>query len=439
MVFLKDILQRCGVSLIAGGAFLICAWAQEFHPQFFFGLQKAVDGAAVARPFGDLHAILQAASCWRQGVNVYAPDACMGGGEYNYALLLLRFLDVLPPDDTDAAAILIDFLYIGVFSCLPKPCGRADFMFRVLAALSGASLYAASRANLDVVIFLLAFAGLVFLGRGVVGKLLGYALFILLAIIKFYPLTLLFLAVRERVFVLCWVAVMTCIGGWVFVASQAGDIVTAVRIIPHGSPFGGTFGAVNLFYGWDALRDSTGGAQGFWLHVAQAAGVALRFLCSGRYGDGLGRLDAPLKNLLAGGAVVISGCFLTAQNIDYRAIFLIWTIPGLAWLAGVPGRGGWRYWRLLWAVLFVLWEAFFREATGFFSGLWLSGEGFSAVNFGFWLLRELVWWWLAVQLAAILFAILKPEAARVLREMTLTTRVGKVYLNPCILNGTGSG
>jgi len=402
----------------------------------YFKLLNIVDGAAVPHPFGDLNAILQGASCWRQGVNVYAPSACMGGGEYNYGLLLLRFLYVLPPRYTAAAGIVIGLCFIGAFSCLPKPSSGYDFVLRTLAALSGSSMFAVERANLDVVIFLLAFAGIFLLSRGFLLKLSGYALFILLAIIKFYPLTLLLLAARERLAVLCWLVPLVFAGGWVFMATQASNVVTVVRILPHDHPFGGTFGAINLFYGFAYFTHQTGaagqpfdfglsGAQKDWLHVMQLLSVAIGFLCRTHYQDQLEILDAPRKNLLAAGAAIIAGCFLMVQNNDYRAIFLIWTIPALALLAQQPDPARWQYSRLLGAIIFVLLARFFQYWMTFFSRLFFTGFGLDALYFGFWLLRELIWWWLLIQLVAMLFTLLKPDLTRLLNGMKLTAITGR--------------
>ena len=84
--------------------------------------------------------------------------------------------------------------------------------------------------------------------------------------------------------------------------------------------------------------------------------------------------------LMVIGGAVIAGCFFAGQSVGYRGIFLLLVMPGLLTLS----RSGVRELRALClgsaiVIVLLMWGECLRQA--------LDG------GFGFWLLRELVWWW----------------------------------------------
>ncbi|HYP62990.1 MAG TPA: hypothetical protein VEQ16_03845, partial [Acidocella sp.] len=114
---------------------------------------------------------------------------------------------------------------------------------------------------------------------------------------------------------------------------------------------------------------------------------------------------------------VISFCFMTAQNIEYRAIFLLLALPALVRLAG------WRveFLPLPWVVVALLWEAVPRAAL---AGL-IQPYYPTPLTFAFWLLREALWWWLMVELLAALLAF----AAQKLTSLA-GAHIGNVRMQP---------
>jgi hypothetical protein len=93
--------------------------------------------------------------------------------------------------------------------------------------------------------------------------------------------------------------------------------------------------------------------------------------------------------LMVIGSAVIAGCFFAGQSIGYRGIFLLLVMPGLLALSrsGAPKL---RALCLASAIVIVLlmWGECLRQAV----------DG----GFGFWLLRELGWWWsVSVMLALV--------------------------------------
>ncbi|HQT47699.1 MAG TPA: hypothetical protein PLY97_10800, partial [Acidocella sp.] len=105
---------------------------------------------------------------------------------------------------------------------------------------------------------------------------------------------------------------------------------------------------------------------------------------------------------LIGGAAATVFCFYAAQNVYYRAIFILFTLPGLWQLTRGPDATRARG---MLAVLFLLlWEAIPRDL--------LAASGYAT---GFWLMREILWWWLVIQLGALLLAFTRHEAGRLIR------------------------
>jgi hypothetical protein len=100
-------------------------------------------------------------------------------------------------------------------------------------------------------------------------------------------------------------------------------------------------------------------------------------------------LPSPERMFLVIGSAVITGCFFAGQSIGYRGIFLLLVMPGLLTLSHSAAREL-RVLCLGTAIVIVLlmWGECLRLAFG--------------GGFGFWLLRELGWWWsVGVMLAVV--------------------------------------
>ena len=353
------------------------------------------DGVPKPTPFADLHDILLAGACWRRGVDVYVPSACLHGGVFNYSPFFLR-LSVLPfgPRDTLPGGIL---MALGFFASLALlPTGAPGWL--LAGALSPAVYYGIEQGNFDIVIFIMTVLGVVALRRA---GLVAYAVFALAAALKFYPAALLVMALREprRRFVM--LAGLGAAAGLVFLAFYGRDVLAALRVLPSGTPFRATFGRIDFARGlnWlhvltarraDALAgpvftSGEGAARALsWLMsvVAIAASAALARRRS---------VDDPF--LLAGSLVVVCS-FYAAQNVEYRAVFLLLTLPALARST--------RWLRV--AVLVLLWEAAVRACLP------------AAPRLAFWVLREALWWWVVTQLGALVLAYVTAQVARLRRE-----------------------
>lgn len=381
-------------------AALLIALGGDAYPR----LREAL-GLRPFPPFLDLHNLMAAAQCWRQGIDVYVSNPCDALARVHiYSPLWLR----LPPAFADPRAlypigIAMALGFAWAVAALPWPRARRARALLTLAAVSPATVLALERANADAGIFALAVAGAVLLGHRLAARVAGYGLFLVAGLLKFYPLVLGVLLLRERP--------RTAIA-----LAGAGLALLAVGVLPFGSEFAraignippndvfvDSFGAGQVLHGlarlfprspWVALL-ATGTLAG------GAAALAWRLARDAVLADQLAALPRRHADLLLVGGTLVLGCFLAGQNIDYRATMLLPTLPALLCLAAGGRRlaGG----AALAAVL-LLWAPVLRRVAAVVSpphdGL-PTGLGIMA-----WLLREAGWWFLAAILAGLLLSLL---------------------------------
>jgi hypothetical protein len=409
--------NRFAISSITFAALLLFIALQLGAPSIYFAILSVFDIPRVAQPFSDLGAVLQAVHCAGQGVDVYAPNACMNGGNYNYSAFLLHFsmLGGLAVH-LNLAGLGLGVLFVVALVMLPAPQSREEFWLRTLASVSASTAFAVERMNLDVIIFLFAMAGIWLVLRGGVAKLVGYVLFGIGAALKYYPVALLVLLLREPPRRLALIVALLALVGLGGVLRFGAGIEAALAAIPHGPPFGNCFGAIDIPLGislgvaalhGDDLRHLANIHMPLVLYGVYGA-MILFALWRGwagtvRYCPVLEKLDAKTQAYLIAGAALICACFFMAQNIDYRAIFLLLALPG----AAVLDRP------LAIAIVVLMWESFFRIATiSVMPHLLGQAAGYSVVIM-VWLAREVLWWWVVTRFLALLFLYAREKFLRV--------------------------
>ncbi len=413
-------------SLIALAAFLSFAAARVLDRSFYDALIQLTTAIPNAKPFIDFQTVVRAGLCWRQGIDVYQPNPCMNGGVFNYSPLLLR-LGYLPISIHAAlpGAWIADIAFIASISLLPAPVSALDVAARTAGAVSTAVIFALETANIDTVMFILTLLSVALLRRGTIVRLVGYAMFAFLAALKFYPVFPLILVLREGKKNLLRIAAAGTLCGAVFLFCFFGGVKTAFEILPTGPPFGWMFGAIDLPEGIALLRFvpvltvNPSAAQYFQalnqkeallivllgLKILTVIAVLMALILTPLYDRALKKTSSPQDLLLVTGTAVIAGCFFIAQNVDYRAIFFILTIPGLsAMAASAAGRMRFLLRFLICAIVFLMWESLFRLQIAALSTAVLSPTEALYPQIAFWLLREVLWWFVIIQLLAILFA-----------------------------------
>jgi hypothetical protein len=337
----------------------------------------------------------------------------MHGGLYNYSLFLLR-LPAFPLADKVPLGVSLDVLFILSLSALPAAENWWELALRLTTCFANAAVYAMEQGNFDVVVFLLTILGLALLRRA---PLAGYAVFLFAAACKFYPISLLILAGRESWRRRLALAAFLTLGGVAYLLAFGHGTATALHIIPAGSPYDYVFGATDLATGlplllysphWRLSLDATdylAASNHLAVPILAAIGpdvmiglLLLRSLFAGpRYAPALSTLPPARQLALLAGAALIALCFFAAQNIIYRAIFLLLTQPGLWRLAAVTqGRIRAEMVLLNAAVPVLLWEATIRTA---------------APTAGVWLFYALLWWWVVLKFCEIIVAFLRKESS----------------------------
>lgn len=396
---------------IPGAALLLYAtlaalWHWGPH-RLYFGVLQLFAFGPFRFPFLDAHAVLAAVQCWRYGIDVYQSNPCdVLGRPHVYSPLWLRitpsFLNV---DATVAVGLGLGLLFIGSLAAVCRPHTRGETLVLAFTALSPVTVYALERANADIAIFLLILAGCM-LGRAPRPWRLGaYALYFFAGLLKYYPLVLLALIVRERRREAITVGAIAGCVLLLLVAGDRSEVAKALANIPHSSYFTDSFSALNLPFG---LAELSVGVpfRGFAAAVLIATLVGLAGARARRLLSLLDRASFDFSGVetqcLIAGALVLIGCFFAAQNADYRGIFFVLAMPGLLQLRRSTTDTELRRFlaRMCATTLFVVWEPLWR-ASVIAAVAALPSALRPRVENLFWLGRELVWWWLIAGLVAI--------------------------------------
>jgi hypothetical protein len=417
-----------GLALLGLAALL---WTAD-RPGYFTGLRFffTVIGTP-PQPFDDFGSILSAAFCWRQGVNVYLPNACMGGGIFNYSPAMLE-LGRLPvgPWLQFPGGMALDIGFILSWAWLPPARAWPELGARLAASCSGAVAWELAAANVDEVIFLIVLAALWCLPAHRRLQLAGYALFLLAAALKFYPAALLALMAREPVRVILLAVILCDVAGGLYFSEFRAGTAAAVAVLPGFLPFLDLFGALNLPYGLVLLHNLNNltllpapaaylaaihrPMAMFWLHGGKLAGcvavLIVAMLRAPARGHELRELDEVRLLCLLAGAILITFCFMATQNLNYREIFLLLALPGLAALARRRDDP-----MLLWGPVLLMWETPIRHLATTLAGAVLAGRYQVDAQVAVWLLRELLWWWFVLQLLEIIISFLRGAAASLWR------------------------
>lgn len=342
-------------------------------------------------PFVDIHGVLSSLECWRQGVDVYVTNPCdVLDRVFFYSPLLLWAAPLgLGTSDTQAAGLIVDGLFLLSLFALPAPRGPLHSVLMLFGMLSTMTVFGVERANIDLFIFALAALAGVLLLRGPANRIAGFAAIGLAALIKFYPAILLIVSLRERPRLFIAVnaaaaAVLAALAGF-----YHAEIATALASLPKGHYFQDMFGASNLPYGLAALFPVIPPAP-LMAALLAAAGCFAAWLAS-RPGlrDAWARLGQSETLFLLIGCLLMTGCFFAGGSIGYRGVFLIFTLPGLLALSRSAKTAAIRalFSAAGFLVIFVMWGEFLRLAI-------LRAGASPGINFGFWLCRELAWWWI---------------------------------------------
>jgi Glycosyltransferase family 87 len=395
-------------------AIVVGLWLSGAH-SLYFGVLRLLGVEPFSFPFLDTHAVLAAAECGRQGIEVYLSNPCDAlGRPHAYSPLWLTIVpESLGTGATGWAGASLDLVFLLSLIVVLRPRTGGELLILGAAAVSPMTVYALERANNDLAIFLLVICGAIVFTAPRPFRLFSYGLFVAAGLLKYYPLVLLILVARERrrdARVTAAVAGFTLI---LFGLAFYSELKTALASIPAASSyFTDAFSARNLPFGFaEALA---GGACRILIAVSllsALSGLAVARMIRTVRLLGREQLDwaAGETQFLVIGGLLVAACFLAGQNIAYRGIFLLPVLSGLVcFRRSIKDRETRRFCgQMIAAALFVMWEELFRRALHAIVSP-VPGEGLSSrAEVFFWVGRELVWWWLVVGLAALVSSFLR--------------------------------
>lgn len=400
---------------IAVFAFMSGLYAADH--QLYLAILRAVGMSPQNIAFIDSQFLYAAKKCWDLGYNVYKEVPCYPiPGQYSYSPLWLR-LDFLP-DDNDVSRISIgmatDILFILSVATLPSPRTWRESVLMTMALVSTSVIFALERNNVDVWMFLLIVAAGHLLTSTGHRRWTGYGLFLLAGLLKYYPITLLILAIKEKPKqFLAIMAMAGCIGG-AFLFLYHSEIANSFANVPRHHPFGDMVGIINLpltiatmtpaFTNSSSTPNSLITPSLRLILTGLLVVLAIRMSRRPGFVSAWRQLPASDKIWLSIGCIVMSGCYLMAQNVSYRLIYMLITLSGLLAFRRTSTEARTRELITLAAVLIVptMWMEGIRHWVDIAIRQFHIGHADGVlIVFLAWLFRELTWLYLATIMLAI--------------------------------------
>jgi hypothetical protein len=397
------------VAVLLAGALYVLGYRDQYH-----ALLQAWGAAPFRFPFLDMHGVDAAIECHRLGIDVFVVNPCdvlWRVHPYSPVWLWLSVIPITTGWD-NALGLACDLLFVVALAFLPPGRGGWQVAVITLAAVSSVVIFALERANADVILFQLAMlAAWLTLGR-MPWRTLGYGVALLSGMLKFYPVVVLVLAVRERLgrFIVIGLIAVGTIGLWFLLDTH--EIMQAMANIPTTLYFDEfTFGARDLPFG---LAQTLGWSRpaGIGLMIvllAGTAGVAAGLATRDDTAARIRQLTEAEATFLLMGSVLTIGCFVVAQNVLYRSIYFLFVLPGLTALARVNGRHRLDgvYVVTIGAIIILMWNDTVRTlingALGWFD---ISARPGDVAHFYIWLVREVMWWGVVAVLAALMLRLI---------------------------------
>ena len=407
----KTSLMRFAPSAAGLIAFAAMASFYAWNYPVYLAILNGVGVDPWSFPFLDSEFMYSMKKCWLQGVDVYQAVPCdvIPDSKMAYSPLWQR-LPMLP---SDAAArvpigVATDLLLLASISFLPPARSWRDVVLLSLATLSTMVCFALERNNIDVWIYLLIFvAGLLFGGR-FLARCVSYLLFMLAGLLKYYPMILFLMALRERPWRFWVIAAGSLTGLILFVLAFSQELREAMPNVPSGSPFGDMIGVVNIPLMVAKLPWPTPGASAIvrvLCSLCLSAGVmisAYRLAVRPAFAASLARLPAAQSVWLVIGCLIMGGCYFLIQSAGYRGVWLLPVLSGLLALRRVSDDRALR--NQLGRVSIVIIALMWMEGLRFWAATLvpgLTGWQASRVDFAVCLIRDVLWLYPARMMAAV--------------------------------------
>ena len=370
-------------------------------------------------PFLDADGVVSAARCAREGHDVIYDNPCDPlRRPYNYSPLWL-VLAILPVTPAWLLPVGLVMAFTCIATLLLLPAGRTASATAIITigAISPPMIFAIERANTDIVVFVLAATAALLASSSPAWPLAGYSAALLAGLLKYYPITMMLMATRERPLRFLAIAATSIAIVGIFWVTVGDDVLRTWQLIPDGGWFNNMMGSRTLpaglvaEYKWPLDRADR--LLGELTIAAIVGGIGMSFIPSIR--AGLDRLTEAERMSLLAGSVLIVTCFFGARNVGYRVMHLVLTLPALTALWRL--RASWLFSVTTFTVLLLLWSQAWRA---YWMRQLIPGRpAFVTV----WFVREIMWWWTITVLIGIVVAIVaRSEMGASIRR---ALRVGK--------------
>lgn len=347
-------------------------------------------------PFLDTDTVLSAVRCMNKGVDVYVSNPCdVLGRVYDYSPLWMA-LTVFPMTVAWRVPIGLGVDIAYIFSLLLLPVAR-DMRGAILiaaGALSSASVFAVERGNNDLVLFVLVAGAATLLCRSPVLRAVGYGAAVLAGLLKYYPMALMLMAMRERMKAMLAIGLFASLAVVLFAVLTWHDLTRALGLIPTGSYFGNMFGAVNAGGGLAELLGLPPLVATIIREMMTACAFAIGLVlgCQKSSRETILLLHDNERSFLLAGSIMLAGCFFTAQNIDYRAVHILLVLPALAVLFFNSPLRHFRY--AMPVAIGLLWSQTWQNALHQLAIYSVDERAGSIIIVATWAVREEMWWFL---------------------------------------------
>ena len=440
----RQIAFRFTIPAVGLTAMLVLALLYGAEPQYYYRVLAFIGIEPFRYPFLDLQSVLAQVECWQRGIDVYVKNSC---GGFGYSPLWLRLAFLPGKEWTNPLGLCLTISFFLTLAVLPPPRSGRELLLRLVATLSPVTAFAVERANIDLLMFVIATAAGVLLLRPLHKRVVAYAMIVIAGLLKIYPLVLMVVTLRERPRAFFWVngvAAAVVLATYLYFHAE---VMRMVPNIPHCDTSSDCFGAHLLP---DLIASMAGTTHPRLANLVKLSTFAALFLAMvgwlvsvvrwRGFGVALARLPKPEKMFLLIGAALISGCFFAGSNVGYRGIYLLFTLPGLVAVARkegdlrvrrVAGYGCVLVVALTWVGLFT-WHGPFRQILASRIGH-VAGE---AVVQLLWIVSQIAWW----QVVALFMAILIGCSFEAVAEWGLLPRrasrswLGQRRFTPKILN-----
>jgi hypothetical protein len=403
---------RFAPSVIGMTTFAVMAFLYNWNPALYLEILKGVGVPPWRYPFLDGEFMYAMKHVWLQGGDVYK-SVPYGGivATMPYSPLWQR-LPMLPSDTAARVPIgmTTGLLLLISIAWLPPARSCRDAVLLSLATVSTMVWFALERNNIDVWIYLLIFVGGLLFSHRFLLRCISYLIFLFAGLLKYYPMILFLMAFRERASRFWVIALASLTSLILFWLGFRHELQAALGNLPAGTPFD-MIGIVNIPL-FVSLGDKAGEHASLqmscrlWL-TACVMILAYKLAVRPHFAASLARLPEAHLVWLMIGCLVMGGCYLAIQNVGYRGIYLLPVLSGLLALRRVTDDSRLRaeLGRVTLAIVPIMW----MEGIRYWAKTLALNVGDAAAIFiqlAFWLVREILWLYLACMMTAVVMSYL---------------------------------